>query len=143
MRNLVIAHPLTSSLHSLLPFPLSLSILRQVQRLNVPNTLRILINTPITREEPHARHARDALRQPLILIPIRRIHQLLRLDVAAEVVRHQVVVAMLLDRRDQVAEGPRVSERARLDAVEDRAEVRVQRVRRVRVRVAQVLDLLG
>lgn len=135
-----IPHPLTSlPLHS----PLSLPILRQIQRLNIPNTLRILINTPITREEAHARHTRNTLRQPLILIPIRRIHQLLRLDVAAEVIRHEVVVAVLLDRRDQVAERPRVPERVRLDAVEDRAEVRVQRVRGVRVRVPQVLDLLG
>jgi hypothetical protein len=67
------------------------------KRLHIPYTLRIFINTPITREEAHARHRRNRLSRPLLRILVALINKLLRLDVRRKVIRHKVVVAVVDD----------------------------------------------
>jgi hypothetical protein len=56
------------------------------QRLNIPDTLSILIDATITAEEAHASNTHDALRNPFILILVRNIHKVLSLNVAVEVI---------------------------------------------------------
>ena len=114
-----------------------------VQRLHVPDALRILVDAPVTAEEPHAGHAGDALAEPLVLVLVGLVHQRLCLDVAVEVVGHQVVVAVVLDRRGESAECIRIPECALLDLFEDPRKVRVQRVAAVVVCVPEILDILG
>lgn len=60
-----------------------------------------------------------------------------------KVVRHQIVIPMLLHRRDQRGEMVRGPKGIRADEVEDRFEVCVQGVRSVGVCVAQVFDVFG
>jgi hypothetical protein len=112
-------------------------------RLDIPDALRILIDTPITGEESHPRHARDRLADPLLLIPIRLVHERLRLNVRVEVIADQVKVAVVFDGADEGGEGTYVAKRALPDLVEDRLEVGVERVLAVSVVVAEVLDVLG
>jgi len=111
-------------------------------RLHVPDALRILVDASVAAEEAHARHAGDALADPLVLVLVRLVHQRLRLHVAVEVVRYQVVVAVVLNRPRQRAEGCRVAERALLDLIKDPRQCRVQRVRTVVVCVTEVLNIL-
>ena len=59
--------------------------------------IRILLNTPITTKKPHPRHTRNTLLQPSLLIPIRLIHQLMRLDITIEIIAHEIVVAVIGD----------------------------------------------
>lgn len=73
------------------------------KRLGIPDALSILINAAITAEEAHARYRRDCLLDPLLLVLICLVHQLMGLIVAVEVVRHQVVVAMIADGCNQSA----------------------------------------
>lgn len=57
-----------------------------VHVLCVPNLLRILLDAAIRAEEAHPRHSCDRLREPLVLVLVRPIDKLLRVDVALEVV---------------------------------------------------------
>ena len=117
--------------------------LRRLHRLHVPDHLRILVNAPIAAEEAHARHARDALGHPLVLILVRRVDQLVRLAVAVEVVRHEVVVAVVDDAVDEGGELAGVAEAAGLDGVKDFAQPVVQLVFAVKMVVAEVFDVFG
>lgn len=116
---------------------------RRVQRLNVPDTLRILVDAAITAEEAHARHTGDALGEPLVLVAVCLIHQRLRLDVAVEVIRDQVVIAVVFDGPSQRAEGARISEHAIFDCLKHPRQIWVECVLAVVVRMSQVLDVLG
>jgi hypothetical protein len=118
-------------------------MLQRLHRLHIPNTLRILTNTPITRKEPHPRHRQNALPHPLLLILIRLIHQLLRLDIAIKVVRHQIVITVLLHRRDQGGEVVGGTKGVGADEGEDGGEGGVQGRGSVGVGVAQVFDVFG
>ena len=57
-----------------------------IQWLNVPDAIRILIDAPVTTEEAHPRHRGDASRDPFILVAVRLVDELLRLDVAVKVI---------------------------------------------------------
>ena len=103
-----------------------LLIPQRLHRLNIPNTLRILTNTPITRKEPHPRHRQNTLPHPLPLILIRLIHQLLRLHITVKVVRHQIVITVILHRRDQGGEVVGGTEGVGADEGEDSGEGGVQ-----------------
>jgi hypothetical protein len=125
-----------------LPQPTRLSPLR-LQRLHIPDALRILVDAAITAEKAHPCHARDRLRRPLILVFVGLVDERLRLHVAVEVIRDEVVVAVVLDGADERAERAGVAEGAGLDRGEDVGEVGVDGVRAVSVRVAQVFDVFG
>lgn len=111
------------------------------KRLDVPDALRVLVDAPVAGKEAHASHRRDALGHPLVLVPVRLVDQGVRLDVAAEVVRHQVVVSMLPHGGNQRAKVVGRPERALFDLAEHPVQVAVDRVGAVGVRVAKVLDV--
>ncbi len=113
------------------------------QRLDIPDALGILVDATVAAEEPHAGDAGDALGDPLVLVTVSIVDQSVGLDVAVEIVRHQVVVAVVADGRDHAGEVVRVTERALLDGLEHLQQVGVYRVLAVRVAVAEVFDVLG
>jgi hypothetical protein len=76
---------------------LPLLLFRRRQRLRIPDLRRILIDTPITAKEAHARHRRNRLGKPLILVAVGLVNQLLGLAVAREIVGDEIKVAMLDD----------------------------------------------
>jgi hypothetical protein len=115
----------------------------RLHRLNVPDHLRVLINATVAREKAHARDARDGLCQPLILLLVRLVDQLLRVDVRLEVVRDEVVIAVVDDRVDQVRELAGVAKHALADGLEHFLEHRVEVELLVEVRVAEVFDILA
>lgn len=112
-------------------------------RLHIPNHLRILLNTAITTEEPHPRHANNTLTNPLLLIPIRLIHQLLRLDIGIEIIADEIIIAVVGDTIAKSAEARGVAEGVGFYSVEDTREVRVQGEGAVGVCVAEVFDVFG
>ena len=118
-------------------------ILLRHHRLHIPNHIRILLNASITTKEPHPRHTSNAFANPLILIAIRLIHQLLRLDVGIEVIADKIIVAVVGDAVAQRAEARGVAEGIGFDGVEDAREVRVEGEGAVVVCVAQVFDVFG
>jgi hypothetical protein len=111
--------------------------------LNIPNALSVLVNAPVTREETHARHSGDALRCPLLRVLIAFVDELLCLDVRVEVVRDEVVVAVLDNAVDQRGEALTVAEPPSADAVENGGELRVELVVRVDMGVAQVFHIFS
>ena len=113
------------------------------QRLRIPDLLGILINAPIGGEKPHPRHTSNALLQPSVLVLEGLIDQPVRLDVRGEVVRHQVVVAVIRDAVAECGEAARVAEHAGLDSLEDLGEVRVELEVAVLVSVAEIFHVLS
>ena len=105
--------------------------------------ISILLNAPITTKKPHARHTRDSLLQPSLLIPIRLIHQLMRLDITVEIIAHEVVIPMIGDRITQCGKATRVAEGVGFDGVEDAGEIGVEGEVAVGVGVAEVFDVFG
>lgn len=73
--------------------------------LNVPDLISVLVDAAVAAEESHPGNARDGLGDPFFLVLVRCIHQRVGLVVAVEVVRYEVVVTVVTDRRDQ---GPEV-----------------------------------
>lgn len=67
----------------------------------------------------------------------------MRLDVAVEIVRHEIVITMLADCGDHGTEVVRRAKRALFNLVEDLVKVGIDRVGAVSVSVAEVLDVLG
>ncbi len=131
------------SLCAIEPGPLPHLILAlHVQRLNVPNGFSILIDAAITAEEAHARHARDALRKPLVLVLVRRIDEIMRCEVGMEVIRHKVVVAVINNSVDQSREGAFVTESAFLDGLENLGQIWVDLILAVEVVMAEILNVL-
>lgn len=113
------------------------------KRGEVKHTVSIFLDAAITAEESHPTDTDDALLQPLVLVLERLVHQGVCLDVAVEVVRDQVVVAVLHDTVAQRVEARRLAEHAPADGVEDFGQVRVQLEVAVLVGVAEILDVLG
>lgn len=74
------------------------------KRLGIPDALSVLVNAAITAEETHAGNRRDCLLDPLLLVLVRLVHKLMSLVVAVEIVRYQVVVAMVTDGCNQSTE---------------------------------------
>ena len=111
--------------------------------LDIPDRLGILIDTAIAREEAHAGDAGNALREPFLLVAVRLINQLLRLDVRGEVIGDKVVVAVLDDAVDECREGLCVAECAISDSFEDTIKLWLDLIGGIQVLVAQLLNLLS
>lgn len=67
----------------------------------------------------------------------------MRLDVAVEVIRHQVIVSVMANCVNHGIEIVRRTEGTVFDLVEDLVEVRIDDVRAVVVGMAKVLDIFG
>ena len=106
-------------------------------------TVGIFLDAAIAAEEAHARHARDRLLDPLVLVLERLIDERLRLDVAVEVVADQVVIAMVGDTVAQRSEAVRVAEHVAPDGIKHLSQVWVKLEVSVMVRVPQILDVFG
>ena len=63
-----------------------LALLFHLQRLNVPDAFRILVNAAIGGEEAHPSHTRDALGHPLVLVLVGLVDEILCLEVGVEIV---------------------------------------------------------
>jgi hypothetical protein len=113
------------------------------ERLHIPDALRILVNTPVTREEAHPRHGGDGLCSPFLRVLVALIDELLRLDVRREVIRDKVVVAVVNDTVEQSRKPLGISECSLVDAVEHFGELRVELVVRVEMCVSEVLNVLS
>lgn len=96
-------------------------------RLNIPNRIRILLDTSIAAEKSHPAHARDTFADPLVLILVRLVHERMRRDIRVEIVRDKIIVAMVDDGAAQGAEPVGIAKRVRFDGVEDFGEVGVER----------------
>ena len=143
--------PILSSLH-ITPFPCrSLpatksripSRLPWHQWLHVPNHIRILLDTPITAKEAHPRHTRDTLANPLLLVLVRLIHQLLRLAITAEIITHEVVIAMIDDGVAESGETVGIAKGVGFDGVKHFGKKRVEVEGAVVVGVAEVFNVFG
>ena len=89
------------------------------QRLNIPDTISILVGNAIHGEEAHARNRGNRLSQPLLLVLESLIDHILRGDVGVEIIRDKIVVTVLFDRGCQSGEVTLVAESVALDGVED------------------------
>lgn len=65
------------------------------QRLDVPDHLSIFVDATVAGEETHSGNRSDRLGQPLLLVLVRFINEVLSVNVALEVVGHKVIVAMI------------------------------------------------
>lgn len=119
------------------------TLIPNVQRLNIPDLLSVLIDTTITAEKSHARHGRDTLGDPLILIAVGLVDELVCLNVAVEVVRHEIVVSMVPDSGNHGAKVIWCAKCSLFNFIEHLFQIRVNGVRSVVVGVAQVLYILG
>lgn len=61
-------------------------LLLDLERLQIPDHIGVLLNTTIAAEEAHSGYASNALLKPSILVLVGFIDQLVRLDVAVKVV---------------------------------------------------------
>ena len=59
------------------------------------HTISVFLNAAIAAEESHPAHTRDTFLQPFLLVLIRFVNQRMGLDVAIEIVGHEVVVAVI------------------------------------------------
>jgi hypothetical protein len=98
------------------------------QRLYIPDAFRILVNTPITAKETHARYTSNTLTDPLILVLVSFINQRLRLVIAVEIVRDKVVIAMFFNRTDESRKGPSITKGTFLNFLEDFGEIGIDGV---------------
>lgn len=119
------------------------SLFLHIQRLDIPNTLRILLDASITAEETHPRNAGDAFTDPAILILERLINQILRLAVRPEIVRHQIVITVLDNGVDERGERGLVTKHALVDSIEYFLQLGIELVITVVVGVAQVFNIFG
>lgn len=102
----------------------------------------VFVDASIRAEEAHPCHACDRLGQPLVLVLVRRVNGRMCLDVAVEVVRDQVVVAMVTNSRDHCEKVVGRAKGAVLNCLEYLVQIRVDSVRAVRVSMAKVFDIL-
>jgi len=119
------------------------TLLGRIEGLNTPNLIRILLNAPIAAEEPHPRHRSDALLQPGIRILKGLVHEGMGLDIAIEIIRDEVIIALVDDGVAEGGEPAGVAELAALDGVEDFDEVGVELDVAVGVGVTEVFDVFG
>lgn len=113
------------------------------QRLNIPDTLRILINHAIRGEEPHPRNAGNALAYPLLAILERLVYHLLRLDVRIEVVRDKIVVAMLGNGSEKSREVRGIAECAGANSIKNTGELRIESEAAVHMFVPDFFNVFG
>jgi hypothetical protein len=114
-----------------------------VQGLNIPNHLRILINTPIGAEESHARHTSNAFSDPLLLVLEALINELLRLAVACKIVRDKIVVTVVNNSVQKSRELVGVTKRAFLNLIEYGGKRFVELIVAIDVAVAEFFDIFG
>ena len=117
--------------------------LLNLQRLQVPDHFRILLDTPITTEEAHPRNARNAFLQPSVLVLVCLINKLVRFHIAVEIIRDEVVVALVDDAVAKSSEAARIAELAAFDGVEHFRKVGIELEGAVVVGVAEVFDVFG
>ena len=122
---------------------LATSITLDGQRLNIPDAIRVLLNASITCKEAHSCYTCDALADPLILVLVRDVDQIMRLQVALEVVGDEVEVAMFGDAVDEGRKRSYVAELAVLNCVEDLLQLRMDLMLAIEVCVAKVFNVLG
>ena len=120
----------------------AISLLRR-QGLTVPDLLGVLLDAAIAGEEAHSRDTRDALLQPGILVLVGLVHEGVGLDVAVEVIRDEVVVAMVGDAVAEGGEAGCVAKHVGFDGVEDFGEVGVELEGSVVVGMAEVFHVFG
>ena len=113
------------------------------QRLNIPDTFRIFLNTPVATEEAHAAHTGNALREPFVLIFICLIHEPVGLNVAIEIVTDKVIVTMVDNGVNESGKLVLVTECTRAYGIEDLLEVRVDGMLTVIVGVTEVFDVFS
>ena len=118
-----------------------MNLFRNVKRLDIPNAVRILVGHPIHRKETHARNTGNRLDQPLFLILELLVDHVMSGDVRVEVIRDEIVVAVLFDRRNQRRKRRGITKGARLDRVKDALQLRVQLEAAVEVSVAEILHV--
>ena len=109
--------------------------------LHVPDHVRILLDTPVAAEESHPTDAGDALADPFVLVLVRLVHERLRLDVAVEIVAHQVVVSMVDDRITEGRELPSVAKHPPSDRIEHFLQIRIQLEFPVRMGMAELIHV--
>ena len=120
----------------------SIPLLRN-EWLDVPDHIRILLDTPVTAEETHPTNASDALFKPSVLVLVRLINECMGLNVAVEVVRNEIVVALIDDRVAQSAEAVGIAEFTTFDGIKDFGEVGVEFEVAIGVGVPEVFDVLS
>ncbi len=116
-------------------------VLLQVQRLNVPDTLCILIDTSVTSKETHTRNTNNSLASPLILVFVGLINECLSLNIAVEVVRDEVVVTVIFDCTNKSSEARSITKGVGFNGVEDFEKIWVKSVRAVVMGVTQVFNV--
>ena len=119
------------------------SLLLNIQRLNIPNAIRVLVSDTIHREEAHACHRANRLGKPLLFVKECLVDHLMCGDVGVEIVRDQVVVAGLLDGIGEGGEVARVAECVALDCGEDALQLGVKLEIAVEVSVTEILDIFS
>lgn len=116
---------------------------RNIQRLDIPDAISVLVSNAIHREESHAGDRGNRLGQPLLLILEGLVDHPVRGDVGVEIVRDEVVITVLFDRAYERGEIGFVAEHVVFDCIEDALQLWVQLEVAVEVSVAQVLDVFG
>jgi hypothetical protein len=111
--------------------------------LRVPDLLSILLNASIGAEEAHPRHSCDCLGEPFLLVLVRLIDEILRVDVALEIIRDEIVIAMFYNAVDQSTELTSIAECTIADGVEDPFQLRIDLEAAVEVSVTKILDVFG
>jgi len=115
--------------------------LLDLERLKIPDHLRILLDTPITAEEAHPSDTRNALFEPSFLILVCFVDHFVRLDIAVEVVRHKVVITLIDDTVAESRKAGSVAELATLDGIENPGEVSVELEVTIVVGVAKIFHV--
>lgn len=77
------------------------------------------MNTTIATEKPHAAHTGNALGNPLVLVFIRLVDKRMRLDIAIEIIRNKIVVAVIGDGVAESAEAVCIAKGATFDGIKD------------------------
>lgn len=93
--------------------------------LDVPDALGVFVDASVRGEETHAGHARDALGDPLVLVAVGGVDEILGLQVRVEIVRDQIVITVIDDAVDEGREGILVAKHAGLDGVKHFQELLV------------------
>jgi hypothetical protein len=118
-----------------------LTFILDIQRLDVPDGVSILIDAPIAAEEAHASNTGDALGNPLVLVLVRSVDEILRREVRVEVVRDEVIVAVLDNGIDESREGSLVAKNTILDGFEDLGQVWIDFVLAIEVVVTKIFHI--
>lgn len=98
-----------------------------LNRLQVPDTVSVLLNRTVGREEAHAGNAENGLVKPSVAVLISLINHLLGLDVRVEIIRDKVEVTVVSDRADEWLKVVWFTEGTLADLRKDSGQVRIKR----------------